>query len=178
MKEEKMTVIFTVGRRVPKSWYRRTLKKIGGLITFQENIWLMISQALNMAKKKANASGKMVFVMEKNTESEDMNYNIEWIKLTIQGNKEDEEINYNSSMKLYSGLTQTLKKEIPSDDNFKKCFKTKVLNMKQVDEAYKTGYGSLGNESMANKLLEMGILTHVEWVHDYEVRDKEAKVDF
>ena len=61
-----MTVLINVGRRVPRSWFRRTAKKIGGLISFQENIWVIMNQSLNLAKKKANADGRLKFVMTKN----------------------------------------------------------------------------------------------------------------
>lgn len=169
-----MTVIINVGRRVPKSWFRRQANKAAGLLTFQENIWLIILQSLNLAKKKANASGKAKFVSTKEYEDEDMNYQLEWIKIKIQATEEVEEEEYNESMQLYHPLGKILKKDFPKNDRMKSHFKTKVLSKAQVEEAYKKGYGALNDNNMANKLLEMGILTYVEWIPDYETRTKET----
>ena len=173
-----MTVIFHVGRRVPRSWFRRHAGKVKGLITFQENIWQMIKMGLNQAKKRANQSGKINFVLTNSRENEDLNYEIEWIKVIIRGSEIAEEDEYNDCLKIYGPLNKTMKREIPKDDRLKKHFKTKVLSLSKVDEAYKEGYGAAGDSNMSNKLLEMGILTHVEWIKDYESRKEDVKPDF
>ena len=82
-----MTILVNIGRRVPKSWFKRQAGKLAGFVSFQENLWIIIKQSMSMAKKKANASGKISFVMTMDIESEDLNYNLEWIKIVIQGNK-------------------------------------------------------------------------------------------
>jgi len=166
-----MTVIVNIGRRVPKSWFRRGFNKVGGLITFQENIWIIIKQSMRMAKKKANASGKIKFVMSYETESEDLNYSIEWLKIVIQGTESQEEEEYNDSMKMYSSLGAVFKKDMPKDKRFSQHFKTKVLSSAKVTEAYSKGFGEMENNNIANKLLEMGILTHIEWIKDFDSRD-------
>lgn len=167
-----MTVIVNIGRRVPKNWFKRTAGKIGGLISFQQNIWMMIDQSLNQAKKKANASGTgILFVKEPDRESEDMYYDIEWIKVRIQGTKEQEEDEYKDSLKMYASLGQVMKKELPKDKRLGKHFKTKILTTEKVQEAYKKGYGAMEDNNMASKLLEMGILTHVEWIDDFDQRE-------
>jgi len=163
---------------VPKSWFRRQASRIGGLISFQENIWLIIKQSLQMAKKKANASGKISFVMTQDRESEDMNYDIQWIKITIRGSKEMEKEEYEDSLKLYDPLNKIFKKQLPKDERLSRQFKTKVLSGAKVDEAYKKGYGAMSDKNVANKLLEMGILTHIEWVQDFDSRQEEYKPDF
>lgn len=174
-----MTVLINIGRRVPKSWFRRTAKKIGGLISFQENIWIIIGQSMQLAKKKANASGKLKFVMTKDRESEDLHYFLEWIKIVIQGTEKQEKEEYDETMQLYGPLNKVLgKKEIPKDDRFSKHFKTKILSSAQVQDAYKKGYGAIQDNNLANKLLEMGILTHVEWIKDFDNRDEDVKIDF
>ena len=174
-----MTLIVNIGRRVPKSFFRRTVKRIGGLISFQENIWLMISQSLNLAKKKANAAGTLKFVLTKEREVEDMNYFIEWIKIVIQGTEEQEKDEYEDTMQMYKQFNKVFKKtEMPKDERFSKHFKTKILSSAQVQEAYKKGYGAIEDNNLANKLLEMGILTHVEWIKDFDSRDSEVKIDF
>jgi len=175
----KITLKILIGRRLPKSWFRRTAKTIGGLISFQENIWIMINQSLSLAKKKANADGRLKFVMSKDRESEDLHYYIEWLKIIIQGNEEQEKEEYEETMQLYGPLNKVLtKKEIPKDERLSKHFKTKILSTAQVEQAYKKGYGAIQDNNLANKLLEMGILTHVEWIKDFNSREDEIKTDF
>jgi len=166
-----ITVVIHVGRRLPRNWFRRQAKKLAGLMSFQENIWLMINQSLNLAKRKANNSGKITFIMTKDKETEDLHYELEWLKIIIQGTKEQEEEEYNESMQLYKPLGQIFKKEIPKDDDMKKYFKSKILSQVKIGEAYKEGYGAIGDNNLSNKLLEMGILTHIEWIKDFETRE-------
>lgn len=167
-----MTVIVQIGRRVPRNWFKRTAKRAGGLVSFQENIWLMVQQGINLAKKKANAGGQIKFIRTKFDEKEDINFKIEWVKYMIQGTKEQEEEEYTESKDgLYKQLNKHLKKEIPESDAMKKHFKSKFLSQDKIDEAYKAGYGAMSDMTMANKLLEMGILTHIEWVKDFETRE-------
>lgn len=166
-----MTVILHIGRRVPRSWFRRQTTRVAGLISFQENIWLMIKQSMNLAKKKANASGTITFVIENHDEDEDMNYKLQWLKITIQGTKEQEEDEYNDALKLYDSLGKVFKKDLPKDERLARHFKTKILSGKKVEEAYKKGYGVSKDSNLADKLLEMGILTHLEWIEDYDSRN-------
>jgi len=168
-----MTVLFKVGRRVPKSWYRRTARRIKGLMTFQENIWQIIVGSLKKAKKKADGHKGIIFKLEKITESEDMHYQIEWCKITIRGTPEMEEDEYTDILNMYSNLGKTMKKDFAVDKNLAKHFKTKILTPIQLEDAYKKGYGSMKDNNIANKLLEMGILTHVEWIKDFEGRETE-----
>lgn len=169
-----MTLIIHIGRRVPRSWFRRQASKAKGLLTFQENIWIMIKQSMNLAKRKANESKKIKFVMSFDREIEDINYEIEWIKIIIQGNKEQEKEEYDDTMKLYSPFGKIFKKDfanMESDERLKKHFKSKVLSSQNVEDAYKKGYGVVEDDNMSNKLLEMGILTHVELIDDYATRN-------
>lgn len=139
---------------------------------------MIIKQSLSMAKRKANASGKIKFVMTQEREKEDMNYFIEWIKIIIQGTKEQEEEEYNDCLKLYEPLGKIFKKTLPQDEQMKAHFKTKMLSAMKMDEAYKKGYGAAGDSNIANKLLEMGIITHMELVEDYDTREEEFTTDF
>jgi len=167
-----MTVLIHVGRRVPKRWFRRQAERVKGLVSFQENLWMIIKQSLNLAKKKANASNSGInFVMTFDNESEDLNYMIEWIKIVIQGTEKQEEEEFNEAMQMYSPINKIMKKEMPKDPRMKKHFKTKVLSSAKVDEAYKKGYGSINDNNMANKMLEMGILTHIDWIKDFDSRE-------
>lgn len=174
-----MTVQVSVGRRIPRSWFRRTASTTKGLITFQENIWYIIKQSLSMAKRKANASGKIKFVITNDREIEDLNYEIEWIKVMIQGNEAQEKEEYDEAMGMYQPLGKLFKKDIPpADDRMKSFFKSKILSSTKVKEAYDKGYGATQDKNIANKLLEMGILTHIELIKDYDTRVDEIRPDF
>lgn len=166
-----MTVIINIGRRVPKSWFRRQANRGKGLITFQENLWLMIKQSMAMAKRKANEAGTLeAFNLTNDKEDEDLHYQLEWVKIKIQGTKEQEKEEYEEAMEMYKPLGKILKKDMPEDERFKKLFKSKLLNPAKITEAYESGYGSIGDRNISNKLLEMGIMTHIEWVKDFDSR--------
>ena len=163
-----MTVIINIGRRVPRKWVKRMVEKSKGFISFQENLWLIINQSLNLAKKQANKAGTLdAFVITREDENEDMHYKIEWVKVIIKGTPEQEKEEYEDSMKLYKNLDKIFKKDMEIDDAMKKHFKTKLLSSVKVEEAYKKGYGAIGNNNLANKILEMGILTHIDLIEDY-----------
>lgn len=169
-----MTVIVQIGRRVPRSWFRRGAARVKGLMTFQENIWQMIVQSLKLAKKKAVADGRMTFIMtrDKEPEKDNMNYMLEWVKLVIQGTPEMEEEEYNDTMKIYDKLGKSFKKDFDVDTRLSSHFKSKIVNPTQIEEAYKKGYGCMEKNNIANKMLEMGILTHIEKVEDFDSREE------
>jgi len=166
-----MTVLIHIGRRVPRNWYKRTASKVKGLITFQENIWHIINQSLSLSKRKAVADGRMKFIITRETENEDIHYMIEWRKITIQGTPEMEEDEYNDALKLYDKIRKKFKKDYDVDERLSKHFNSKILNSIKVDEAYKKGFGVLEHNNIAQKLLEMGILTHIDWDKDFESRE-------
>jgi len=167
-------VVVHIGRRRPRSWFRRQAATVRGLISFQENIWQMIVQSMNMGKRKCNASGKGVWITEKDRETEDMHYEIEWLKIKIRGSEAFEKEEYEDALKLYKPFGKLFKKEfdVGTSNPLKKQFKTKLLSQAKVNEAYKEGYGALGDNNISNKLLEMGIMTHIEWLKDFEGREE------
>lgn len=172
-----MTVIFQVGRRLPRSWYKRQANRIKGLISFQENIWLIIKQSLQLAKRKANADGRLKFVITYHKEIEDLHYELDWIKVLIQGTEEQEKEEYEDCLKIYDKLSKQFKKEFPVNEHLKKHFKTKMLSPMQIEDAYKKGYGAMEKNNISNKLLEMGILTHIEWIKDFDSRTSDVSFD-
>ena len=132
----------------------------------------MIRQSMNLAKRKANSSNTGIkFVITNDIETEDLHYQIQWLVIMIQGTAEQELEEYNEAQGLYKPFNKIIKKDIPADENLKKYFKTKMLSQEQVEKAYKEGYGSVSDNNIANKLLEMGILTHIELIKDYDSRD-------
>jgi ribosome-associated translation inhibitor RaiA len=168
-----MTVVIQVGRRMPKKWLKRTAIKVKGLMTFQENIWQIISESLKKAKRRADADGRMKFILTTDRESEDLNFNIEWNKMVIMGTEEMEKEEYEEAMAMYSKkLSKQLKKDFPTDDTLSKHLKSKILSQHKIKEAYEAGYGAVGANNIANKLLEMGILTHIEWIKDFDTREE------
>lgn len=130
----------------------------------------MIRQSMQLAKRKANASGKLTFVMTFENEIEDLHYQIEWMKIIVQGTEEQEKEEYEEAMQMYQPLKNLFKKDMPKDKNIAKHFKSKVLSTAKVDEAYKAGYGATHDKNMANQLLELGIITHIEWIKDFDSR--------
>jgi hypothetical protein len=126
-----------------------------------------VKQSLSLAKKKANRSEDIKFNIVYDTESEDLHYNIEWIKVVIQGPKEKEQEEYNEAMKLYEPMVNIFKKEFPKDEKLSRVFNTKMLSPIQLEKAYKEGHGAINDSNMAQKLLEMGIITNVEIISDY-----------
>jgi hypothetical protein len=168
-----MTVIFHVGRRIPKSWYKRLGGRVKGLMTFQENLWQIVQGSLKKAKKKADGYDGITFNLTSETESEDLHYQIEWRKVIIRSTPEMEEEEYNEILNMYTKLGKKFKKDFPMDDKLAKHFKSKLLTPMQIEDAYAKGYGAMSNNNIANKMLEMGILTHVEWNKDFDVRQEE-----
>ena len=166
-----MTVVVHIGRRVPRKWFRRQANKVKGLISFQENIWQMINQSMRLGKKKCNASGKGTWLMSTEAEVEDLNYEIEWLKIAIRGDEAFEQEEYEEALQMYKPFDKVFKKDFPKDENMSKHFKTKVLNSAKVEDAYKAGFGAVSDNNVSNKLLEMGIITHIEWVKDFDGRD-------
>lgn len=141
-------------------------------MSFQEHLYTIIKQSFNLAKRKANASNTGIkFVITTDVEIEDLNYELNWLKIVVQGTKEQEEEEYKEAMAMYQPFGKIMKKEMPIDDGLKKFFKTKILSPTQVEEAYKKGFGSVSDNNIANKLLEMGILTHIQLIQDYDTRD-------
>lgn len=169
---KKMVVVINIGRRIPRKWFKRQASKVRGLMSFQENIWQIIKSSMSMGMRKCNASGKGKWIQTKDNEVEDLHYEIEWIKILIEGNREFEKEEYEDALNLYKSFGNIFKKEldIPENNPFKKQLKSKVLSQGKINEAYKKGYGSVSDNNISNKLLEMGILTHIEWIDDFDGR--------
>lgn len=163
---------------MPSSWFRRQANRAAGFLSFQENLWLIIKSSMSLAKKKANASGKIKFVMTQDVEDEDMQYKIQWIKIVIQGSREQEKEEYEEALMMHAPIKKIFKKEMPTDERMKMHFKSKILDKSKIEEAYTKGYGSISDDNLANKLLEMGILTHIEFIDDFDGREIEIVPDF
>jgi len=170
-----------IGRRVPKNWFRRQAQVINGILSFQEHMWLIIKQSINMAKKQAKfAKPPILFVVSPDRESEDINYSLEWIKIIIQGTPEQEQEEYDDTNKLYEQCGKIIKKDFnpgEASQGMRAHFKTKLLNLTELSEAYEKGYGAVHDNSISQKLLELGIITHLKLDKDYDSRDMTPKQD-
>lgn len=123
---------------------------------------------MTLAKKKASEYPDGPKFDKKNyREPEDINFDIEWIDIRIEGNPKQEDEEYEEAMQMYNSLKQVFKKEFKPDNNMMKAFKTKNLSDSQLSKVYKKGYGAAGNNTLAQKLLELGIITYIEKV-DYQ----------
>ena len=168
-----MTVIVKVGRRVPRNTAQRVWGKIRGLLTFQENIWLIIKDSFNTAKKKASKAD-FSFVVTKDSENEDLHWKIEWIIITINGTRDEELDEYNGAMSMWQDFKKNKmfnRKITDSKKTLGKAFKTDQLTPEQVKKCYEKGYGAVEDNSIHEKLLEVGIMTHVEkdWDDENEI---------
>jgi hypothetical protein len=167
-----MTVKFTIGRRVPRNFFRRGFQKMSNILTFQEHIWYIINNSLKLAKRKAKkAKSDMVFLIEKYEENEDINYIIQWTKLTIKGKEEEEKGEYEDILKFYDPLDTVFDKNMDfkqSKGKLSSMFKSKLVNMSELEKMYKQGLEESSSNNMFNKLLEVGIMSNVEWIKDFD----------
>lgn len=162
-----MVVLVRIGRRLPRNWFRRTASKMKGLLTFQENIWLIIDRSLIIAKKKcASTPNGGIFIKKNYREMEDINWDIEWIEIEYRGNPFQEEEEYSEAMGMYKGLGQLFKAEMPKDSAFSKIFKTTRLTGVQLEKAYKAGYVNSTEITISQRLLDLGIITYIEKIDE------------
>ena len=134
-------------------------------MTFQENIWLIIDRSLVMAKKQcALTPNGGTFIKRNYRDMENVNFDIEWIDIEYQGNPDQEEEEYQEIQGLYKKIGDLFKVEIPKDENFSKVFKTDRLDPLQLDKAYKAGYVNTTGVSIAQRLLDIGIMIYIEKV--------------
>ena len=59
----------------------------------------------------------------------------------------------------YFDIKSLSNKQLDTDEDLKKSFKSKVITEDQFNEAKKAGYGAIGEQGIADKLLELGIMT-------------------
>lgn len=161
-----MVVIIKFGRRIPHQWFKRGIAKIGGLLTFQENMWIMICQSIKLAKRKAVRSHTLQFVTERKEEQEDLNYDLEWLIVTIKGTEKQEQDEYMEAMQIYTGLDRLMKpiSDKNKDERMSKVFKSMHMTPEQFGKAYSEGLTNVKGESIAKKLLDLGIIISIEKV--------------
>jgi hypothetical protein len=159
-----------IGRRIPRNWFKRGFQKMGDIITMQEQTWYLITSSINLTKKRANQSNTgLIFITETDKEPEDINYQIEWLHLTIKGTPDQEADEYKDMLKFYEPLGKVFEKNPFKNSNntdFTSMFKSKIVNAAKIEKMYKEGINESGANTIQNKLLELGILSHIEWIKD------------
>lgn len=165
-----MTLYINIGRRMPKRGMRRLASRVKGLVSFQENMWNIISESMKKARRAAKRDGRLVFIIERYEEPEDLFYVIQWMRIKIRGTPEQELEEKREAECMYDKLDKHMKSSIDTDENFSKQFKSKRLPTYKLKEAYEKGFGAVKNKDISHKLLELGIMTHIELVDDYAHR--------
>ena len=158
---------------MPKAFLRRLGERGRNIMSGQENVWLIIKQSFNAARNVASKHPDVKFVILFETEDEDLNYKLEWMKIIFRGTKEQELQEKEALEKFYLPFKKLFKKNLDlehTDDDLKKRFSSKILTAADLDEAYEKGFGAVGDKSISDKLLEFGILTHIKLVEDYNNR--------
>lgn len=177
-----MVVTIKIGRRVPRNFFKSVGHKAAGLLTFQENMWLIISRALQMSKNACDnkPEEQVIITLQNKDEDDGLHYKFQWKIMTISSifpEKEKEE--YDSFMTLYErvgAIRKVLNQKIETNSDISATMKnSKVMSEKQWTEAREAGYGALKNKDIASKLLEMGIITHIEWRPD---KDEKSLSEF
>jgi hypothetical protein len=172
-----MVLHIKFGRRIPRNWFRRQANVVVGMISFQENLWQMIKQSINLAKRKAQQESDIIFLTKTEYEKENINSQLEWFIITIQGNEQQEADEYKDIQNFYKPFGKVFKKDFEINKEMSKMFNTKILSMEKLNEAYKQGYGSMSDKNIAAKMLELGILLHYELEKDYDNRQKEQVIE-
>jgi len=163
-----MVVIMKIGRRVPRSFLKSLAYKTAGFLTFQENIWLMIGRSLVLAKNAADShpDENVKITIQNKEEEEDLYYKIQWKIMTISSMFHEKEVEeYNAALRLYDNFSmmKTLfNKRVENNPDFTQVFKhSKVMTSDEFNKAKEAGYGALADKTIASKLLELGIITHI-----------------
>lgn len=177
-----MVVTIKIGRRVPRTFFKGAAYRAAGFLTFQENIWLIISRALQMSKNMCDSKPEeqVQMTIQNKEEDDGIHYKFQWKIVTISSifpDKEKEE--YEVFLTLYErigAIKSLLGKKVDTNPDFSKVLKhSKVMTEAQWDKAKDAGYGAMKNKDIASKLLEMGIITHAEWKPDKDSNNLEGE---
>lgn len=172
-----MVVTIKVGRRIPRNFFKGVAYRAAGLFTFQENMWQIITRALQMAKSACDdkPEEQIIITMQNKEEDDGLHYKFQWKIMNISSIfPEKEKAEYDVFMTLYDkvgAIRKVLDMKVEANADMSRAVRdSKVMSEAQYDEAKSAGYGALKNKDIASKLLEMGIITHIEWKPDKEAR--------
>lgn len=146
----------------------------------QEDIWLIILRSLKVSKKRFDSNartpeGRMdSYDMKEERETEDAEHELQWLVMTIQGDRHCEQKEYEEAMKMYDSIGVALKRHAPPvskhDVGMAGRFKSKLVDPEKINQAYEKGHGIMKNKSLKDILLELNIITHIELIDDYDAR--------
>jgi hypothetical protein len=187
-----MTIVAKFGRRIPKSLKSRVVHKIDGALRGQEYVWNLLKMTFYNNKKKFNQylkgkfkpkmDGKIyTYEIDSHKENEDTFYMLEWMIVTLQGDKQGEEAEYKELLSMQNHLLGIIKNRKTSRDfsieenkGLWNKFKTKMLEEEKLQEMFEKGKAHLGSERkdkpLVSVLLELGIMTNFEIIDDYASR--------
>lgn len=163
-----MTVTIKIGRRMPRVFARRLLERGKNWLSLQQQIWLYINLAFSGAKKAADnrPEEQVVITIENKTEFEDLQWQLEFKIITVSSiihAKEVEE--YEEVMGIYKKfnlLKQLQGKKIEGNEGVRDAFNSKVITKEQFEKSKIAGLEAIGKENVADKLLDLGIVTIIE----------------
>ena len=156
-----MTVIFKVGRRLPRSVSARIGAAVRNFVSTQEHFWLLFNQTLQHVKKKADAAPEEQITITLSKEREDDGeFFIDWLVVMITSPIHEKELQeYNECLGFYdnfSALKPVLNERIKEDGVTPLGAKGMVGKMKRK------GMQVLKDNPIADKLLELGLIITVE----------------
>ena len=172
-----LTIMF--GRRIhrnqDKNWFSKQLGKMKKTLSVQQYLWNNIEYGIKLscikmdkAIKKRNDAGDFSFSYSKDkyVEEENLHYNIEWLRLIINGSHEEEMEEYHQTMKSFDTLenNQSIKKNtkgIEIDPELSQAYRSK-LRGRHANKLLTKGYERVKDITIVKTLNDVGILVSVE----------------
>jgi len=175
-----MVLQIMFGRRIhrnsDKKWFARQVGKMKQTLSIQQYLWSNIEYGLKLACikmdksiKKRNDIGDYSFNYSKikYKENESLNYDIEWIKLTINGSYEEEMEEYHQTMKSFDTLQnsrifkQNTKNIELNDEELSQDYEHKIRG-KKAQSLLQKGYDRVKDMTIVKTLNDVGIIVSVE----------------
>lgn len=170
-------------RRIPKKWNARVLWRTQSALAQQSSCWLHIQTMWKYARSAAdkNPEEGTVITITKQEETEGLTSALEFFIVDISNEryKEKEDNEYKSCLAMfdsYSVFKKLLGKGVAENAFLSKPFKSKFFNMSaiksQLDKAREKGEEAIGNKSLANAMLQLGIMSHLGRYDSLEQAEK------
>lgn len=174
-----MVVVIRVGRRVhrnnDKKWFLKQVGRIKNTLSIQQYMWNTITYAFKLStsamdraikKNKLNPDFTINYTKKKYTEEESLNYNIDWVEISIIGSYEEELEEYNESMQFFDKLAnnRVFKQrmgKVEIDEQLAAEYRKKVQG-KKAKKIVKAGFEKVKDVTMAKALNDVGIIISIE----------------
>ena len=175
-----MTVNIKIGRRIHrnngnKKWFLRQVTNLKNTMSIQQYMWRTIEYGIKLAttamdkkikKNKSNTDYIFQYNKKKYIEEESLNYNIEWIELTLSGTYEEELDEYHDTMKFFDklGNNRIFKQrmgKVEINEELAAEYHKKVKG-KRAKKIINKGLDKVKDVTMAKALNDVGIIVLVE----------------